>query len=65
MNEEEKKSIESLKHKIYDDINNDSWYWENDIKIVLNLIEKKLKEIEDLKLFQCNAKCMYRDKLEK
>lgn len=33
-------------------------------KTLLNIIEKQQKEIEKLKFFQCNAKCMHRYKLE-
>ena len=49
MSDEEKKAIEYLKNRLEILHNNTQWATENSIKIVLNLIEKQSKEIEELK----------------
>ena len=49
MSEEEKKAIEYLKNRLEILHNNTQWATENNIKVVLNLIEKQQKEIEELK----------------
>ena len=49
MSDEEKKAIEYLKNRLEILHNNTQWATENSIKIVLNLIEKQFKEIEELK----------------
>ena len=48
MSEEEKKAIENLKNRIEILHNNTQWATENNIKVVLKLIEKQQKEIEEL-----------------
>ena len=47
MSEEEKKAIEYLKNRLEILHNNTQWATENNIKVVLNLIEKQQKEIEE------------------
>ena len=52
MSDEEKKAIEYLKNRLEILHNNTQWATENSIKIVLNLIEKQFKEIEELKKYE-------------
>ena len=49
MTEEEKKAIEYLKNRLEILHNNTQWATENSIKVILNLIDKQQKEIEELK----------------
>ena len=51
MSEEEKKAIEYLENRLDILHNNTQWATEENIKIVLNLIEKQQKEIEELKKY--------------
>ena len=48
MNEEEKQAIEYLKSRLEILHNNTQWATENSIKVILNLIQKQQKEIEEL-----------------
>lgn len=56
MSDEEKKAIEYLKNRLEILHNNTQWATENSIKIVLNLIEKQSKEIEELKASHITTK---------
>ena len=47
LSEEEKKAIENLKYKLSQD--DDSWYYEEEIDTVLNLLAKLQKENEKYK----------------
>ena len=51
MSEEEKKAIEYLENRLDILHNNTQWATEENIKIVLNLIDKQQKEIEELKKY--------------
>ena len=63
LSDEEKKAIEHLKNRLEILHNNTQWATENSIKIVLNLIEKQSKEIEELKEEQCcMTTCLRKDK---
>ena len=42
--------IESLEHKLYKETNNDSWYWQEEIELILEALKNSIpkNKIEEL-----------------